>query len=218
MKIKWLGHSCFLVTAQDGTKIITDPYEAGGYGGAVGYGKINETADIVTVSHDHADHNAVGQVPGKPSVVKGEGSHRTGGFNFRGHAVSHDGKGGDERGKNVIYTFEVDGVHLCHLGDLGHPLTDAQLGDLGAVDVLFIPVGGFFTIDSAQAGRICQQLSPKVVIPMHYKTPKCGFPIAPVDDFLKGRLRVKRLSASEIQLERGSLPKEQETVVLQHAL
>ncbi|MBI4203280.1 MAG: MBL fold metallo-hydrolase, partial [Chloroflexi bacterium] len=89
---------------------------------------------------------------------------------------------------------------------------------LGAVDVLFLPVGGFFTIDPAQANRICQQLSPKVVIPMHYKTPKCGFPIAPVDDFLKGRPRVKRLSASEVQLDRNSLPKEQETLVLQYAL
>ncbi len=116
MKIKWLGHASFLITSDSGIKIITDPYETGG---GLSYGEIKESADIVTVSHDHFDHNNVAAVPGNPQVVKGTAEVK--GIEFKGISTYHDEAKGGQRGKNTILCFEVDGIRVCHLGDLGHP-------------------------------------------------------------------------------------------------
>ena len=142
MKVKWLGHASFAITADDGTCIVTDPYEPGGFGGAIGYGPITEKADVVTVSHDHADHNYVAGVPGAPTVLKGAGAHEARGIDFKGLETAHDSSGGAERGSNVIFTFTMDDIVVCHLGDLGHRLTADQIDAIGEVDLLLIPVGG----------------------------------------------------------------------------
>lgn len=218
MKIKYLGHSCFLITAEDGTKIITDPYEPGGLDGSLKHGAIGEPADVVTVSHQHADHNYAQGVPGNPVVVSGEGSHAAHGIEFKGVASFHDASQGKERGPNTVFTFTVDGVTIAHLGDLGHRLTDDQLAQLGKVNVLLIPVGGFFTIDAAQATGIIDQLKPLIIIPMHAKNPKVDFPIAPVNDFLSGKERVGRIGGSEIEITADSLPTKTEIMVLEPAL
>ena len=107
---------------------------------------------------------------------------------------------------------------MCHLGDLGHPLNENQIADIGTVDVLLVPVGGYFTIDAKQATSICQSLKAKVVIPMHYKTTKCGYPISEVDEFLKGKENIRRLNVNEIEYTRDNLPKQADIVVLHHAL
>jgi L-ascorbate metabolism protein UlaG (beta-lactamase superfamily) len=215
MKVKWLGHSCFLVTSKGGVRIITDPYAVGG---DIKYSPIKETADIVVVSHGHSDHSNVSAVQGKPAVVEGSGTKTARGIQFRGIAAYHDASHGEQRGPNTIFCFNVDGLKLCHLGDLGHVLNPGQVNEIGAIDILFIPVGGFYTIDAPVASQVCDQLKPKVVIPMHFKTPRCVYPIAGVEDFLKGKKNVRKVGDSEAEFERERLPVATEIVLLQPAL
>jgi L-ascorbate metabolism protein UlaG (beta-lactamase superfamily) len=218
MKIKWYGHAAFLVTSDQGLKMITDPYESGAYGGQLSYGQIKDQADIVLTSHDHADHNDTKSLPGSPEIVKGSGSKTVKGISIKGLSTYHDPSKGSERGANTIFTFTIDGIKICHLGDLGHILSEKELAEIGSVDILFIPVGGYFTIDAKEATRVAEQIKPRVLIPMHFKTEKCGFPITPVEDFLKGKANPKRLKASEVAFEKKTLPQQMEILVLEHAL
>jgi L-ascorbate metabolism protein UlaG (beta-lactamase superfamily) len=215
MKLKWLGHSCFLITSETGLRIITDPYPQGS---GLNYSPINEAADIVTVSHDHFDHNNISAVSGKPGIITGNGVKNVKGIQFKGIASYHDESKGKERGANTIFCFTVDGIRLCHLGDLGHELSREEIAQIGNVDVLLIPIGGFFTIDAKVASKVGDDLKPKVVIPMHYKTPKCDFPITGVEDFLAGKKNVKKLNSSETEFKAGKLPEATEIMVLQPAL
>jgi L-ascorbate metabolism protein UlaG (beta-lactamase superfamily) len=218
MKIKWYGHAAFLITSDQGVKIITDPYEPGAFGGQLTYGQIKDQSDIVIISHDHADHNDTKSLPGSPEIVKGSGSKTVKGIPIKGISTYHDPSKGSQRGDNTIFTFSVDGMKICHLGDLGHILGDKELAEIGPVDLLLIPVGGYFTIDPKEATRVAEQIKPKVLIPMHFKTKKCGFPIAPVEDFLKGKSNLKRPKASEAAFEKKGLPQQMEILVLEHAL
>ena len=213
MKVKWLGHSSFLITSDAGIKIITDPYATDD---RIKHDDIRESAAVVTVSHDHFDHSNAAAVGGNPVVVRE--SAEAEGIKFKGIPTHHDTAGGSQRGNNVIFCFEVDGVKVCHLGDLGHPLSDKQLAEMGQVDVLLIPVGGFFTIDAAVATRLCGQLKPGVIIPMHFKNDKIGLPIAGVDEFLKGKNNVSQPDASEAEFKQGELPADSQIIVLKPAL
>ncbi len=215
MNVKWLGHACFFITSKEGIRIITDPYTVGG---DINYSPINVTADIVLVSHGHSDHNNVAAVQGKPEVVKGSGTKTARGIQFRGVATYHDASQGKQRGHNTIFCFSVDDIKLCHLGDLGHLLSPEQVKEIGNVDILFIPVGGVYTIDAAGASRVCEQLKPRVVMPMHFKTPKCAYPIAGVEDFLKGKKDVRKVGSGEVEFELGKLPSATEIVVFEPAL
>ncbi|MDD5590774.1 MAG: MBL fold metallo-hydrolase [Dehalococcoidales bacterium] len=214
MKVKWLGHASFLITSDDGIRIITDPYTTGG---DLSYAAITETADIVTVSHDHFDHNNVSSVLGNPEVVRGN-TAEVKGISFRGVSSCHDGEGGRLRGGNTVFCFTVSGVRVCHLGDLGHRLSDKQATEIGPVDVLLIPVGGNFTIDAGDATSVCSQLKPRVVIPMHYRNERCAFPVAGVDEFLQGKTDVSRVDASEVEFKAGDLPESTRIIVLKPAL
>lgn len=218
MRIKWYGHAAFLVTTDQGVKIILDPYESGAYGGQLAYGKIKDEADIVLTSHDHADHNDTKSLPGAPQIVKGSGLKKIKGISIKGIPTYHDSSKGKERGENTIFILSVDEMQLCHLGDLGHQLGEKELAEIGPVDVLLLPVGGFFTIDAKEATEVAQRIKPKVVIPMHFKTSKCGFPISPVEDFLKGKANIKRPGTNEISFDKKTLPSQMEIVVLEHAL
>jgi len=194
--------------------VITDPYSVGG---GIDYSPIKETADIVVVSHDHFDHNAVSAVPGKPEVVRGSGIRTVRGIRFRGVATYHDASQGKQRGANTVFCFTLDDIRLCHLGDLGHLLSQAQIDEIGGVDILFVPTGGFYTIDAASASTVCDQLRPKVIIPMHFKTPKCDFPITGVEDFIHGKRNVKKMDSSQIEFKFEELPVATEIVVLKSA-
>ena len=216
MKVKWLGHATFLITSDEGTKIITDPYQPGMFG--LNYDKIEEAADIVVVSHDHPDHNYVEGVPGEPQVVRGSGSHKVKGIEFKGIPSYHDESSGSERGANDMFCFTVNGVRVCHAGDLGHTLSDRQAADIGEVDVLIIPIAGTYTIDAAAANKVVDQVKPRVVIPMHFKTDKCpSFPVTDVEPFLAGKTDVKRMDTSEVEFKKEELPTATEIVVLKHA-
>lgn len=215
MKIKWLGHACFFVTAGNGVRVITDPYVVGG---GIKYSPVRETGDVVVVSHEHSDHSNVSAVQGKPEVVKGSGTRTARGIQFRGIATQHDDSQGKQRGANTVFCFTIDDIKVCHLGDLGHVLTPEQVDEIGAVDILLVPVGGFYTIDAAEASRVCGQLRPRVVIPMHFKTAGCAFPIADVEDFVKEKKDVRRVGGSEVEFRREKLPAATEIVLLQPAL
>jgi L-ascorbate metabolism protein UlaG (beta-lactamase superfamily) len=215
MKVKWLGHACFLITSGDDLRVITDPYAVGG---GINYSPIKEAADVVVVSHGHDDHSNVSAVQGKPEVVKDSGKKTAKGIQFKGVATSHDASQGQQRGPNTVFCFTIDDIKLCHLGDLGHVLGSGQVAEIGDVDILFVPVGGFFTIDAPVASQVCDQLKPKIVIPMHFKTPKCAYPIAGVEDFLKGKKNVRKVGGSEVEFELEKLPTATEIVLLQPAL
>jgi len=213
MKIKWLGHASFMITSETGTKIITDPYVTTE---TLNYGEIKESADIVTVSHEHTDHSNVSAVKGNPEVVRGTAKAK--GIEFKGVPTYHDDAKGQQRGKNTILCFEVDGIRVCHLGDLGHQLSAQQVAELGRIDILLIPVGGFYTIDAKVAGQLCDRLKPKVVIPMHFRNDKCAFPVAGVDEFLKGKKGVSKLDTSEVEFKQAELPATTQIMVLKPAL
>jgi L-ascorbate metabolism protein UlaG (beta-lactamase superfamily) len=212
MKIKYLAHAAFLITSDAGVRIVTDPYATSP---GLKHGAIQETADIVTVSHEHTDHNNAGAVRGNPEVVRAGAEVK--GIKIKAIPAAHDDKGGSQRGRNTIFCFDIDGINVCHAGDLGHALTDEQVKAIGRVDVLMIPVGGFFTIDAKTATKVAEQLKPKVIIPMHFKTEKLDFPISGVDEFIKGKSNVVQAS-SEIELKAGALPAAMQIIVLKQSL
>jgi len=219
MKVKWLGHSCFLLTSDAGVRIITDPYKREG---GLNYGELNESADVVLVSHEHYDHNNAAEIKGKPQVIKGPGIKEAKGIMFKGIATFHDETGGSKRGNNTVFVFEVDGLRFCHLGDLGHSLGNKELADIGKVDVLFVPIGGLYTCDPGASTSVVAQLSPRITIPMHYKTSKIDTAkfggICGVDEFLKGKRNVRELDSSETELKTGRLPTSTQVLVLKPAL
>lgn len=212
LKIKWLGHSAFLITSDTGIRIITDPYTPTA---RLTYGEIGESADIVTISHNHSDHNNIAAVHGNPEEVRTTAEVK--GIKFKAISTFHDNSQGKERGNNTVFSFEVSGLRICHLGDLGHLLTDQQVAEIGKVDILLIPVGGNYTIDATVASQVCDQLKPGVIIPMHYKTDKCDLPIAGVDEFLQGKREVMRLNTSEVEFKSGQLPASTQIIVLKPA-
>jgi L-ascorbate metabolism protein UlaG (beta-lactamase superfamily) len=141
------------------------------------------------------------------------------GIEFNGIASYHDEAKGHLNGSNTIFCFEVDGIRVCHLGDLGHVLEEKQISEIGNVDILIIPVGGFFTIDAKAATKICDQLKPKVIIPMHYKTEKSiPMPISRVDEFLHGKVNISRRDTSQVEFKSGELPATSQIIVLKPAL
>jgi L-ascorbate metabolism protein UlaG (beta-lactamase superfamily) len=216
MKIKWNGHASFTMTAADGTMIVTDPYDPGGYGGILKYDPVTDAADGVLVSHDHADHNYVDGIPGSPHVLKGSGQIKD--VAVKGIDMYHDESGGSERGTNTVFVFELDGVKVCFLGDLGHQLSSEQLQAIDAIDLLLIPIGGTFTVDAAGAVGVIEAIGPKLVIPMHYKTEKCDLPIGSVDDFLAKMTNVQNIGKSEVDVSPADLPETGMAVwVLDHA-
>ena len=215
MKIKYLGHSSLLISSKDNVKIITDPYTPGH---GIAYKAINESADIVTITHNHGDHNNIASVKGSPAILREAGSKTIKGIEIKSVSLYHDAAQGSQRGVNLAFCLKVDGITVCHLGDLGHTLKPEQISAIGQVDILLIPVGGFFTIDAKEASVVAKSLKSKVIIPMHYKTPKADFPIAAVDEFLKDKKNVRRLNSSEVEFNSDTLPKETEIIVLQPAL
>lgn len=211
MKVKYLGHSCFQITGNNGITIVTDPFD-----NTVGYKALDVSADIVTMSHNHFDHNYSEGIKGDFKALNKVGIFYVKDVNITGIASYHDNVKGVKRGSNVIYTYEIDGIKLCHLGDLGYIPDTKQLEEIGGVDVLFIPVGGYYTIDANDAVEIVNLLKPSIVFPMHYKTPVVDFPIESVDAFLKKVGGGEKLSLSEIEINRDDLHGQKRVCVLQY--
>ena len=215
MKIKWLGHSCFLITSDQGVRLLTDPFHADSSSG-LKYAEVKEPVDLVTVSHDHFDHNNTEALPGKPEILKGHSNKIIKDISIGGIASYHDETKGSQRGANTIFCFDVDGIKVCHLGDLGHDLGKDEIDKMGRVDILLIPIGEVFTIGVDTASNICQQVKPRMVIPMHYKTDQCSWLKYGVEDFIKGKSDVRKLSANEVEIKKEALPQQMEIVVLKY--
>lgn len=218
MKIEYLGHASFLLTTSAGTRIVTDPFDASAYPDELKYRGFDATADIVTISHDHSDHSAASVVKGMPIIIKGDGNYKAEEVDFLGVGTFHDDDRGAKRGKNTVFVISVDGMRIAHMGDLGHVLTSDQAAEIGSVDVILIPIGGYYTIDAGQAWKVAEQLSAKVVIPMHYKNEKCFFPISGLEDFIEGRENVERKAKSTIEVTPQNLPDEQRVFIMEPSL
>ena len=207
LTLTWFGQACFLIETAAGTRVVTDPIPKGiGYELPAGL-----RADAVTISHEHADHNNLALITGRPRVFRGLTADKKGwtkiddkvkDITIRSVGTYHDDKRGAERGLNAVFVFESGGLRIAHLGDLGHTLDDDELSAIGSVDVVLVPVGGHFTIDAAQATRVIDQLRPRlVIVPMHYRTAASTISqLATVDEFLAGKANVRRLDGNTLPL------------------
>ena len=200
MEITWLGHSCFKIRGKQAT-VITDPFSPGN-----GYSLGKLSANIVTVSHDHAGHSNAAGVSGGPRVISRPGEYEISGVLVIGIPTFHDASKGAERGKNTIYVLETEEMSICHLGDLGYPLSDSQIEEIGKVDVLMIPVGGVTTITAAAAAAMVRQMEPKIVLPMHYKTSMFQGELEPVDNFLKEMGVISSTPQAKLNVNKNNLP------------
>jgi len=211
MTISWYGHSCFKITNQGGhLTMLTDPFNK-----SIGLTPPRVTADIITVSHDHTDHNNIKSIGGNPFIIDGPGEYELKGVKVLGLASFHDQKKGAERGLNTIYLIEVDRIKICHLGDLGEErLSDEQIEALGQVDILLIPVGGTFTIGAKQAIEVINQIDPKLVIPMHYQLPNLTIKLEGVEKFLKEIGLGKQQPVDKLTLKKKDLDEGQAKVIV----
>jgi len=216
MLITYHGHSTFKLKGKLGS-VVTDPYHAG-----IGLQLSTLSADIVTVSHDHSDHNSIEQVKTtarrqRPFIIKKPGEYEIGGISVFGVPTFHDANNGVERGSNTVFTILIDELRVCHLGDLGHELTVTQQEEIGSVDVLLCPVGGVFTIDPKQAMKVIRMLEPSIVIPMHFRTPKHDAAVyadvSTREDFV-AVFGSESTEVEKIEITRTSLPEETELALL----
>ncbi len=205
MRLVWHMHSCFEINDQ--ATVVMDPHD----GRSIGVKPPSLKADVVTISHDHFDHNAVRVIKGDYVVVKDVTPKNVRGVAIRGITGFHDDVNGEKRGKMNIFHLTLDGVRFCHLGDLGHMLSGPQIEELGEVDVLFVPVGGVFTIDGAQAQDLVKKIGPKVAIPMHFRVGGLSMSIQNADGFLKGLPEEKIVRVgNEVEFEAEDLPEKTE--------
>ena len=208
MKIRWHGHSCFEFADENELTLVTDPHD----GKSIGIRQPDVIAKIITMSHDHFDHNAERVIQGNDKkLIIGTGSRTIKGIPIKGVASFHDEEKGAKRGENVMYKFEIGSLKICHLGDLGELLDEKQISQIGEVDILFIPVGGTFTLDAEGAWKVINEIKPRVVVPMHFRVGGLSLSIAPIDGFLElanQDLIVK--VGNEIELTKDDLPDDQE--------
>ena len=219
IKFKWFGQACFLIETTKGTQIITDPVEMGSYRIPPEF-----RPDIVTVSHEHFDHNQTDTVSGTPQILRGLEQNKNAFAEIERSIKDvkiftvgsyHDEAQGKERGLNAIFIFEFDGIRVVHLGDLGHTLTEGQVQKIGEVDVLLIPVGGKYTISGQEARAVVSQLSPKrAIIPMHYKTEVADFLPFSAEDFVNDKDNVQRIKGSIYQINPEDVPSKPVYVIL----
>jgi L-ascorbate metabolism protein UlaG (beta-lactamase superfamily) len=211
MKIQYLGHSCFKLTESTGISVVTDPYQGIGYELPKGI-----TATAVTVSHNHFDHNNIVAIDGNPTILRREGFFDLGGVEITGIKSYHDEEGGSLRGENLIYKFRMDGLDICHLGDLGEECSAELLELLLPVNILLIPVGGKYTIDSERAKEYVDQLMPEIVIPMHYKTKSSDIDVEKAQAFLDefDEEDVDVCHKDELEFSREDLTEEKTKVIL----
>lgn len=215
MVIIWHGQSCFEMFSSQGknnhVKIVIDPFSED-----MGLKLPKMEADILLSTHQHQDHNNVKAVSGNHFLIQGSGEYETKGVYIQGIDSFHDASQGKERGQNTIYTFEVEDLRICHLGDFGQKeLIPEQVEKIGEVDILMIPVGGVYTISAKEAVKIMSQIEPKIIIPMHYYLPKLKAKIEGVEVFLKS-MGVKKIEAlGKLSIKKKDiLPEEAKIIVL----
>ena len=208
MNIIWYGQSCFKLSsstknsAGEPIVLITDPFDK-----SIGLNPPRTSADIVTVNRQHYDHNNTSAIKGDPFIIDGPGE-----YEIKGIPSFCDKKQGTERGSNTIYVIEIDEIRICHLGDLGHILTNGQLEKINGIDILMIPVGGTYTISWSEADTVVNQIEPRIVIPMHYQLPGLKIKLDPVDKFCKEMGVSAKETFSKISLKKKDLLQEKTEV------
>ncbi len=201
MKVEWIGHACFKLTAMDGTVVITDPYDE-----SVGIDMLPLKADLITMSHEHHDHNETRMIVGSPVIARGPELASVGSVTTRAVDSYHDDAQGEKRGRNFIRIFEIDDLKVVHMGDQGCMPDDDVLDAIAGADVMLLPVGGTYTVDALGAKAIVQAAKPRCVIPMHVKTKRCPYPIAPVTDFLCAMDAMDAPEHEAVEITAGSVP------------
>jgi L-ascorbate metabolism protein UlaG (beta-lactamase superfamily) len=218
MIITYHGHSCFKLKGKNGS-VVTDPFDS-----SVGFSMPSLSADVVTVSHDHYDHNNSKDISGtarrkKPFLIDNLGEYEIGGTSVFGKKSFHDGEAGEKTGVNRIFVISVDGIRICHLGDLGHELDENLLKEIGDIDVLLLPVGGVYTITAKQAVAVSKALEPSFIVPMHFKTSahnqeKFG-EMQELEEFIKEFGAEKVEKVDKLKVEKDRLPEEKELVIIE---
>ncbi len=213
MEINWLGHSSFKIRGKEVT-VVTDPFDQG----MVGFKFPKTEAQVVTISHSHADHNRADVVDGDPFVIDSPGEYEIKGVSVFGVGTFHDNTSGSERGANTVFVIEIDGVKICHLGDLGHKLTEEQIEEINTVDVLLVPTGGYYTLGPKEAVGVVAQIEPSIIIPMHFKVDGLiaglAEKLAGVDGFLK-EMGITRQDLPKLVVTPDKIPEETQVVVLE---
>jgi len=202
MKIKWFGQSCFMITSENGTKVLTDPFKK-----MLGYKLPEIEANIVSTSHEHGDHNNINAVKSSFVHINELGEFSEDGIEIKGMETFHDKFSGSKRGKNTVYNFKIDEINICHCGDLGHILSSNQIEEIGNVDILLLPVGGLATINAFDAAQVIKQLNPTIVIPMHYRTKALGligYIFGTVDKFISAS-GLKAKEYEELELNKANI-------------
>lgn len=214
MKIKWFGQSCFMITSRSGIKVLTDPYKK-----MFGYKLPEEIeANIVSTSHNHSDHNNINAVKSSFVHINEPGDFSKHGIEIKGIQTFHDKTSGSKRGKNTVYNFNIDDINICHCGDLGHVLNSNQIGEIGNVDILLLPVGGLATLNAFDAVQVMKQLNPTIVIPMHYRTKALGlmgYIFGKVDKFISAS-GLKAKEYEELELNKANIKDYSGIVVLKY--
>ena len=195
MEIVYLGHSSFIIKDSKGRSLLTDPFDE-----SLGYPLTTEKVDLVTISHHHSDHDFTKGLQSNPIILDKIGSFNFLNIPILGFPSYHDSSKGSKRGPNTIYLFEMDGYKLCHLGDLGHILDINIIDMLGSIDILFIPVGGNYTLNGKEAFEVCNSLKSHIVIPIHYKTHYTKYPIDGLEEFLSYMKNGEKISSSSLKL------------------
>jgi len=210
MEIVWLGHSCFRIRGREAT-VLTDPCPP-----ASGYAIGKPTADIVTISHRHDNHSYVKAVAGTPTVLEGPGEYEISDAFITGIATYHDGSKGMDHGPNVVFVLEMEGIKLCHLGDLGHTPTAEQAEEMTGADILFVPVGGNTTLDGVKAAEVVALLEARLVVPMHYKTAAFKGELETPERFLKEMGATAHEPQAKLSVTRTQLPTDVQVVLLDY--
>ncbi|EKD52771.1 MAG: Zn-dependent hydrolase of the beta-lactamase fold-like protein [uncultured bacterium] len=217
MEITYLGHSCFKLKSKEGLVLYMDPFKSD----MVGLPLVKDVADVVTISHAHEDHSALEVITGpvnRPStfVIDREGEYEIAGVQISAIKTFHDKNNGTERGKNLVMLVVMDGLHVLHLGDICHKLTESQIEKVGSVDVLMVPVGGTYTLDADGAMEMVKEVQPSYVVPMHYKTSLTKIEgLSTLENFMeKNKLPVAGESVHKIRLDEGSLPDDTQVLLM----
>jgi L-ascorbate metabolism protein UlaG (beta-lactamase superfamily) len=211
MLITWLGHSCFKIqnkSGSDGVTLVTDPFDK-----TIGLKVTNFEADLITVSHDHDDHNNAASLRGKPFILNMAGEYDVKGVMIDGIESYHDDKEGKEKGKNIIFRIEMDDISLVHLGDQGAVLNDKQLEKIVGTDILMVPVGGIYTLDAKKAVEVISQVEPRIVIPMHYQIPGLKIKLDGVEKFVK-EMGLKPTYEDKLKIFKKDLPQEDMELII----
>lgn len=209
MNIYWLGQSSYLIETDNKKKILIDPFN-----NEIGYTPFKGAVDLVTISHEHFDHNFLDLIENNPTVIRTVTTHDSDFYRIEGIGSFHDDNDGSEKGENIIFKYNIDGITLCHLGDLGHELNEETLEQIGKVDILFVPVGEVYTFNVESAVNVVKAISPKYIVPMHFKTELLNIPLEKVDKFLLAMKDYPNESVPYISINKSNIKDENKILVM----